>query len=65
LRDRGRIAEGFAADIVVFDPATVADHATYDQPTRPATGIEFVFVNGALALSHGRVTGVMAGRPIP
>jgi len=62
LADRGRIAPGLAADIVVFDPRAVADHATFDDPTRPATGIEFVLVNGQLAIAQGKVTGRRSGK---
>ena len=67
LVDRGRIAEGQFADLVLFDPATVADTATYDDPKREAVGIEAVVVNGAIAFGpkpDGSVghTGVGAGR---
>jgi N-acyl-D-amino-acid deacylase len=60
--DRGRIATGMAADITVFDPATVIDRATYEEPSRLSEGIRYVLVNGAAALVNGKVTGAPAGR---
>lgn len=60
--DRGRVAEGQFADLVVFDPATVADTATYDDPKQEATGIDLVVVNGRIALRDGVHTGVGGGR---
>ncbi|MBV9893443.1 MAG: D-aminoacylase [Chloroflexi bacterium] len=53
LRDRGHIATGAVADLVLFDPLTVADAATYAEPTLPARGIEHVFVGGELAVEAG------------
>jgi N-acyl-D-amino-acid deacylase len=64
LRDRGRIAAGMAADVVVFDPATIADHATYEQPRQYATGVRDVFVNGAQVLRGGEPTGATPGRVV-
>ncbi|MBY0489490.1 MAG: amidohydrolase family protein [Gemmatimonadaceae bacterium] len=64
LTDRGRLAAGQWADVVVFDSATVIDHATYDAPTRPSDGIVHVVVNGQLAYRDAKVTGVQAGRVI-
>ncbi len=64
LPDRGRLAAGTRADIVVFDSATVIDRATYAQPTVPSLGIEQVLVNGVFALRDGKVTGVQAGRAL-
>jgi len=62
LTDRGELREGFAADIVVFDPATIADRATYEEPRQHPTGIEYVIVNGQVAAEHGRQTSARAGR---
>lgn len=62
LADRGRIAEGMRADIVVFDPEGVEERATYAEPRQAAAGIAHVMVNGVLALEDGRVTGRRAGR---
>ncbi len=62
LVDRGRVGEGLWADLVVFDPATVLDRATYDEPHQEPVGIDAVIVNGQLAYDRGRHTGVGAGR---
>lgn len=62
LRDRGRLQQGFFADVVVFDPATIQDHATYAQPHQYATGVSQVIVNGALALDDGQPTNARPGR---
>jgi N-acyl-D-amino-acid deacylase len=62
LRDRGRLAEGFFADVVVFDPETVRDHATFEEPHRLATGVSHVLVNGVLVLDGGEHTGATPGR---
>jgi N-acyl-D-amino-acid deacylase len=62
LADRGQLAPGFAADIVIFDPAGVQDRATYHRGNTLATGIEHVFVNGELVLTNGQVTGTYAGQ---
>ena len=64
LSGRGAIAAGAYADIAVFDPATVVDHATYAAPTRPAAGIEPVFVNGRPVWSGGGPTGERPGRAL-
>ncbi len=60
--DRGFLAPGMAADITVFDPATVADHATYEQPALASDGIRHVLVNGKIALRDGKATGVANGK---
>jgi N-acyl-D-aspartate/D-glutamate deacylase len=62
LRDRGVIREGAFADLVVLDPARVADVATYDEPDRHPIGIDHVVVNGRLAVRDGIETGERAGR---
>ena len=61
LIDRGFLAPGMAADVTVFDPTTVADRATFDDPVRPSDGIRQVIVNGQLALQDGKVTGSGTG----
>ena len=62
LRDRGVLREGAYADIVVFDPTTVADVATYEDPARYPVGIEHVVVNGRLAITDGTETDERPGR---
>ncbi len=64
LTDRGFIRPGFAADLVLFDPETVADTATYEQPRTAATGFTHVLVRGQFALDDGELTGVTAGRSL-
>ncbi|MDB5365747.1 MAG: dihydroorotase [Rhodospirillales bacterium] len=64
LVDRGILGVGMIADITVFDPATVIDHATYEEPTLPSEGIRHVLVNGTLALRDGKPTDAQAGRPL-
>jgi N-acyl-D-aspartate/D-glutamate deacylase len=64
-RRKGRIQEGADADIIVFDPATVTDRATYEHPTERSTGMQFVVVNGVLVIDKGSlVPGVLPGRSI-
>lgn len=64
LRQRGSLAAGNFADIVIFDPATISDHATYDQPHQYATGVTEVFINGVQVLSEGEHTGARPGRVV-
>jgi N-acyl-D-aspartate/D-glutamate deacylase len=64
LRDRGRLADGLAADVVVFDPTTVRANATYDEPRQFPDGIEHVIVNGVLVVDGGRHTGATPGRAL-
>jgi N-acyl-D-amino-acid deacylase len=61
LPDRGLLQDGYAADIVVFDPRTVRTNATYDEPRRFPTGIEHVLVNGVPVVSGGEHTGALPG----
>jgi N-acyl-D-amino-acid deacylase len=64
LKDRGCLGLGCHADIVVFDPATITDHATFDQPHQYATGVVHVFVNGTQVLRNGEHTGAMPGQVV-
>jgi N-acyl-D-amino-acid deacylase len=64
LSDRGTLQAGRFADVVVFDPATIQDHATYERPHQLATGVEEVWVNGQRALRHGEATGAHSGRAV-
>ncbi|HEX8891012.1 MAG TPA: D-aminoacylase [Pyrinomonadaceae bacterium] len=64
LRDRGLLREGFAADIVIFDDATVGDRATYEQPHQYASGINYVFVNGEAVLANGEMTKARPGQAL-
>ena len=62
LRDRGLVKVGYVADIVAFEPESIADHATPQQPYRYATGVMHVLVNGAPVLRDGSHTGTQPGR---
>ncbi len=64
LRGRGRLAPGYAADVVVFDPATIQDHATYAEPHRYATGVHHVLVNGVPVIRDGEHTGATPGQVV-
>ena len=62
LRDRGSLRAGSYADIVIFDPKTIRDTATFEQPERFAVGVRYVLVNGAFAVDEGKRTQSLAGR---
>jgi N-acyl-D-amino-acid deacylase len=64
IRERGLLKEGYFADIVLFDPAKVQDHATFDKPHQYSTGVKHVFVNGVQVLKDGEPTGAAAGRVV-
>jgi N-acyl-D-amino-acid deacylase len=64
LRDRGLIREGYAADLVLFDPSTVRDAATFENPRQQAEGIPWVLVNGVPVIADGRRTDELPGRAI-
>jgi len=61
-RDRGYLAEGYHADIAIFDPQEIRDHATYDDPHHYATGVHYVLVNGVTVLRNGEHTEAMPGQ---
>lgn len=64
LHDRGLLRQGYIADVIVFDPATIADKATYEHPEVLATGMKYVFINGTLAVNGGNYTGALPGRAL-
>jgi len=64
LKDRGRLQKGYFADVVVFDPKTIADHSTYEKPHQYATGVKHVWVNGGQVLKDGEHTGQKPGRVV-
>jgi N-acyl-D-aspartate/D-glutamate deacylase len=64
LVDRGRIKKGLAADIVVFDPSTVIDKATYTKPHQFPEGINYVIVNGQIVVKDGVHTGAKPGKAL-
>jgi len=64
LTGRGRLKAGYFADVVVFDPATIQDHSTYERPQQLATGVDEVWVNGVRALRRGEATGAASGRAV-
>jgi N-acyl-D-amino-acid deacylase len=59
---RGLLKPGYYADIVIFDPETIQDHATFEEPHQYATGVAHVFVNGEQVLQDGEHTGATPGR---
>jgi dihydroorotase/N-acyl-D-amino-acid deacylase len=61
IRERGILQEGFFADIAVFNPGTIIDHSTFENPNQLSTGVEYVFVNGAAVVTRGKVTGAKPG----
>ena len=64
LKDRGRLRPGAFADLVVFDPNTIQDHATFEKSHQLSTGVSYVIVNGKLALKDGKATGAATGRVV-
>jgi dihydroorotase/N-acyl-D-amino-acid deacylase len=64
IKGRGLLKEGFYADVVVFDPETVGDRATYEDPHQLSVGMEHVFVNGIAVIENGRHTGATPGRAV-
>ena len=64
IRRRGALVPGYLADVVVFDPASITDHATFQEPHQYATGVRHVFVNGVQVLADGEHTGALPGRVV-
>lgn len=64
LKNRGLLKPGYAADIVIFDPNTISDHATFEQPHQYSTGVQHVFVNGVQVLQDGKHTGATPGQVV-
>jgi len=64
VRDRGQLRDGFAADVVVFDPATVGETNSFEKPKSYAKGVDYVLVNGVVVIDKGAHTGATPGRPI-
>jgi N-acyl-D-amino-acid deacylase len=62
IAERGMLKDGYFADVVVFDPQKIQDHATFEKPHQFATGVSEVLVNGEIALKTGVPTGATAGR---
>jgi N-acyl-D-amino-acid deacylase len=62
IRQRGSLKPGYYADVVVFDPAQIQDHATFEKPKQLATGVDDVFINGVQVLKDGKHTGAKPGR---
>jgi dihydroorotase/N-acyl-D-amino-acid deacylase len=62
LADRGLIKQGLWADLVVFDPQTITDHATFNDPNQLSSGMEWVLVNGVPVIDGGKPTGARPGR---
>ena len=61
IQDRGELKEGLAADVMIFDPKTIIDRATYERPHQLSVGVRYVFVNGVAVVEDGRVTGAKPG----
>lgn len=64
LPDRGSLKEGFAADIVIFDPEEISDKATFDTPHRYSEGVRYLLINGKPVIEEGRYNGQLAGKPL-
>ena len=62
LTDRGVLKAGMSADVVIFDPATVRDRATFDNPNQLSEGMEYVLVNGVPVIDQGKMTGALPGK---
>jgi N-acyl-D-amino-acid deacylase len=65
ISDRGRIKEGHVADIVIFDPETIGDAATFNEPHQYSTGISYLLIDGIMVIEQGKYNGKLAGKPLP
>ena len=65
LAERGVLREGAYADLVLFDPDAITDHATYEHPVRVSTGVDYLWVNGVTVIDAGRITSARPGRAVP
>jgi N-acyl-D-aspartate/D-glutamate deacylase len=64
LRDRGMVKEGMIADLVILDPATIIDNATFEKPHQLSTGVRDVFVNGVAVWRDGKLTDARPGKAL-
>ncbi|MGC2401723.1 MAG: D-aminoacylase [Acidobacteriaceae bacterium] len=64
IKDRGLLKQGYYADVLLFDPKTFRDRATYQDPTKLATGVQYLLVNGQFAVDKGGLTSTLAGKPL-
>jgi N-acyl-D-amino-acid deacylase len=64
IADRGLLKPGMFADITVFDPETIIDRSTYENPAQLATGVSYVFVNGLAVVDGGQITNALPGRAL-
>jgi N-acyl-D-aspartate/D-glutamate deacylase len=64
IADRGLLKPGMFADITVFDPETIIDRSTYENPAQIATGVSYVFVNGLAVVDGGQITNALPGRAL-
>jgi N-acyl-D-aspartate/D-glutamate deacylase len=62
LYKKGILRERLDADVVIFDPETIIDNSTFDDPTQPPEGIRWVIVNGELAIENGKIVGATSGQ---
>jgi N-acyl-D-amino-acid deacylase len=64
LKERGEVRQGYFADLTIFDPGTIADRATFEDPHQPSVGVRYVLVNGRFTMDDGRLTAERPGRPL-
>jgi N-acyl-D-aspartate/D-glutamate deacylase len=64
LKERGLLKPGYFADIVIFDPKTISDRATFTDPEILSTGVRYLLINGKLAVVDGQIQSVLAGEPL-